>query len=220
MALLLNMHLKYLKQSESNIAILTDFDASGLLIANKLSHRENIHWLGIRPEMVEALGIQNISEIEEEYNGLKTSHYNTLEKLANLANNPILKKWLPYLREKRIEIDSVLASVSNEDFWNYIIERINELFPTRNYNRSIEIDTYVFPSILNQFIRNLASRIADIQAPRRAEITDELEEVEGFFEDIDDKEKEIKKDLKSIVEEDYDITDIKDIVMEEVERLF
>ena len=35
--------LEVSKQSESNIAVLTDFDVSGLLIASKLSHRDNIH---------------------------------------------------------------------------------------------------------------------------------------------------------------------------------
>jgi 5S rRNA maturation endonuclease (ribonuclease M5) len=73
------------KGSKSNIAILTDFDASGLLIANKLSNRENIYWIGIRPEMVKDLGIQNIEEVEEEYTPQK-GHYNTLKKIATATN--------------------------------------------------------------------------------------------------------------------------------------
>lgn len=108
--------LEVSKRSKSNIAILTDFDASGLLIANKLSNRENIYWLGIRPEMVKDLGIQNIEEVEEEYIP-QTGHYDTLIDIATATLSPdmsgdlILRNWLPYLRKKRIEIDSVLEGI-------------------------------------------------------------------------------------------------------------
>jgi hypothetical protein len=111
---------------------MTDFDASGLLIAKKLPKQENIHWIGIRPEMVkELLSTEDISEVEEEYTP-QNGHIDTLvvEGIGDdLSGDSTLRNWIPYLNEKRIEIDSVLAKISSEDLWNYILEKLEEKFP-------------------------------------------------------------------------------------------
>lgn len=113
----------------------------------------------------------------------------------------------------------MFSKVSAEDLWNYIIEKLEGKFPNRNYNRSISIDSYVMPSILDALIENISYRIAEIQAPRREKIIQDLANVEGFFEDVEDKEIEIAEDLKSIAES-YDKTEIKNIVTEEINKLF
>jgi hypothetical protein len=43
------------------------------------------------------------------------------------------------------------------------------------------------PFILEEFIDKISGRIAEIQAPRRENIIHELENVEGFIEDVDEK---------------------------------
>jgi hypothetical protein len=207
------------RRTKSNILVLTDYDASGLLIAEKLPKQENIHWIGIRPEMVkELLDTVDLSEVEEEYKP-DSSHFGVLEDIAAKVGDPELKSWLENLSEKRIEIDSVLAKVSPEDLWNYILQKLEEKFPTRNYNRSIKIKYCVMPSILEDLIDNVADRIAEIQTPRREEIVRELKNVKGFFEDVEEKEIEIVEDLRSIVES-YGKTEIKNIVTEEINKLF
>ena len=69
-----------------------------------------------------------------------------------MSGDSTLRNWIPYLNEKRIEIDSVLAKISSEDLWNYILEKLEEKFPYRNYNRSINVDRCVMPFILEEFI--------------------------------------------------------------------
>ena len=54
------------EKSGCNVAILTDFDASGLLIATKLHDGNNIHRIGITPKMVDELGL-DIESVQEEY---------------------------------------------------------------------------------------------------------------------------------------------------------
>ena len=201
---------------------MTDFDASGLLIAKKLPKQENIHWIGIRPEMVkELLSTEDISEVEEEYTP-QNGHIDTLvvEGIRDdLSGDSTLRNWIPYLNEKRIEIDSVLAKISSEDLWNYILEKLEEKFPYRNYNRSINVDRCVMPFILEEFIDKISDRIAEIQAPRRENIIHELENVEGFIEDVDEKGFEITEDLRSVAEK-YDKTKIKNMLIEEIDKLF
>ncbi len=41
--------------------------------------------------------------------------------------------------ERRIEIDAILAQVGDERFWEYIIFKLKQLYPKRNYNRAISL---------------------------------------------------------------------------------
>ena len=192
------------------------------MIAKKLPKQENIHWIGIRPEMVkELLSTEDISEVEEEYTP-QNGHIDTLvvEGIGDdLSGDSTLRNWIPYLNEKRLEIDSVLAKISSEDLWNYILEKLEEKFPYRNYNRSINVDRCVMPFILEEFIDKISDRIAEIQAPRRENIIHELENVEGFIEDVYEKGFEITEDLRSVAEK-YDQTKIKNMLIEEIDKLF
>ena len=97
------------EKSGCNVAILTDFDASGLLIATKLPGN-NIHRIGITPKMVNELGL-DIESVQEEYSP-QNGHYDTLAEWVKKNNyNLISRYWLNYLAKNRIDIDSVLALV-------------------------------------------------------------------------------------------------------------
>ena len=68
----------------------------------------------------------------------------------------------------RIEIDSVRAQINNnEEFWNYILEELEIIFPKRDYNRSIKVPECVLPTIFEQFKENVTSIVSEIQAPER-----------------------------------------------------
>ena len=44
-----------------------------------------------------------------------------------------------FLQHRRVEIDAVLHEVGTERFWEYIMKKLIQLSPTRNYNRVISM---------------------------------------------------------------------------------
>lgn len=72
-----------------------------------------------------------------------------------------------FLENKRVEIDAVLAKVEEERFFEYIKNKMNELYPTRDYNRAIGIPTEYYSTgddfdILPDPIKKGLMRIKDI----------------------------------------------------------
>jgi hypothetical protein len=116
----------------------------------------------------------------------------------------------------RIEIDSVRAQINNnEEFWNYIIEELEIIFPLRDYNRSIQVPECVLPTIFEQFKENVNSIISEIQTPEQQKIIKELENVEGFYY-VKPKEKEIEERLRAMVDTD----EVKNKISEEFHKKF
>ena len=115
------------KRYGCNVAILTDFDVSGLLLA-KVS---NVYRIGIDFDTLQYLGIES-KEVEETYNP-DNNHTGPLKERAQ--HDPDLKIYLEYIAEKRIEIDSVLARVGNEAFWDFVIHKLIERFTHIHYRR-------------------------------------------------------------------------------------
>ena len=189
------------KKSGSNIAILTDFDASELLIAIKVQENKNIHRIGVDTQMIDALGL-DIDDIKETYEP-DQGHYNTVVNYVKDNNyNLVSKERLKWLSKYRVEIDSILGLVENEVLWNYLIEQLDTKFPTRDYNRSVKIiKDVILPKRLQNFISDTIIQIGEFQASELQKIKTELANFEGFFEeDIESKEEEIKDRLRSIVE--------------------
>ncbi len=146
------------------------------------------------------------------------SHYDTVAKyLENNNYNLISKELFKRLKKERVEIDSVLSKVSNEDFWDYIVEFLDEKFPYRNYNRSIDVPKSVTPIYLQKFIDNINQIIIKAQEPERQKIVNELEYTEGLFDELEEKENEIEDRLRSIVENNQEI---KNKISEEFKKLF
>lgn len=159
------------KKAGSNISILSDFDVSGLLLATKASEDSIIHRLGIDFQTLEDLDI-DIEVVQEEYTPEDNNHYKHLKEKAK--RDPKLKSQLDYLKHHRVEIDSVLAEVGNEKFWNYIIEKLDQIFPNRNYNRSIDVKDYVLPNEVDNLIINIHNKVSGLQSEEREKIKKEL----------------------------------------------
>jgi hypothetical protein len=138
-----------------NVAISTDFDVSGLLIAKTIT---SVYRIGIDFKTLDYLGIHP-GIVEETYNP-KQNHIKPLEDWANTKKDHLFSKELDYVRYKRIEIDSVLARLNNNaKFWEFVRFKFQERFPTRNYNRAIDIPEYVIPDCveeLNDLVREKA----------------------------------------------------------------
>jgi hypothetical protein len=173
-----------------NIAILSDLDIYGLTICNKIP---NVYRIGISFETLRYFGL-NFEGVEEEYDA--PSFDMDFSKFAT-------EEELEYLKTKRIEIDSVMIAVNdNQKFWKYIIKKLEEQFPTRDYNRAIDIPEYVVPTTLeklNDMVKNLS---ISLTRDRRNEISEKYHDYEGFIDDVDQEEKATSEELKTVIETD------------------
>ena len=139
-----------------NIAILSDLDIYGLTICSKIP---NVHRIGISFETLRYFGL-NFEDVEEQYNA--PSFDMDFSKFAT-------EEELEYLKPKRIEIDSVMIAVNdNQKFWDYIVKKLQEKFPTRDYNRAIDIPEHVVPTTLeklNYMVRILSTIVEGAVKP-------------------------------------------------------
>jgi hypothetical protein len=103
-----------------------------------------------------------------------------------------------FLQTKRVEIDAVLAAVGNERFWEYIMKKLIELSPSRDYNRAISMpaNETLYDKRLQDFWTFTNLCVEGIVKEEKTQIQDELENVEGMI-DIDEKNKEIQTRLKN-----------------------
>jgi hypothetical protein len=173
-----------------NIAILSDLDIYGLTICSKIP---NVYRIGISFETLKYFNL-NLEDVEEEYDA--PSFDMDFSKFAT-------KEELEYLKTKRIEIDSVMIAVNdNQKFWEYLIKKLEEQFPTRDYNRAINIPEHVVPIILerlNDIVRILSTRLT---RDKRNEISSKYHDYEGFIDDVDEEEKANSEELKNVIERD------------------
>jgi 5S rRNA maturation endonuclease (ribonuclease M5) len=180
----------------ANVAILTDFDISGVVIADQVPEVPRI---GIDEETLDDLHIlKNITKIEEDYTP-NPSHLKYVQD--NPGNFEGLD--LDYLETKRIHLDIVMEEVGNEKFWLWILDKLEETFPARNYNRVINIPgVYGFkPNELDDLESIITKAIKDVINPLGEQLEAELEEYKGFIEDVDDYENEIYDQFQEAVDE-------------------
>ena len=146
------------KKSEEEgckVAILTDFDASGLVLASKAP---NVYRIGIDFGILQDLGLA-IEDVEEEYKP-ENKHLKPLERGGKLAGL-YPKEWIDYITSKRIEINSVTEALNdNEKFWNWIVGKLRTRFTNWDYTRAVDIPEYVMPKpleLLNENIKKMGT---------------------------------------------------------------
>ncbi len=139
----------------------------------------------------------NLEDVEEEYNA--PSFDMDFSKFAT-------EEELEYLKTKRIEIDSVMIAVNdNQKFWEYILKELKEQFPTRHYYRAIVTPEYVIPTPLeklNDIVKILSTRLI---RHKRKEISSKYRNYEGFIDDVDEEEKANSEELKTVIEKDKQV---------------
>jgi len=176
-----------------NIAILSDLDIYGLTICSKIP---NVYRIGISFETLRYFNL-NLEDVEEEYNA--PSFDMDFSKFAT-------EEELEYLKTKRIEIDSVMIAVNdNQKFWEGIIKKFEERFPTRDYNRAIDIPEHVVPTTLeklNDMVRILSTRLTQDKCN---EISSKYRDYKGFIDDVDEEEKANSEELKTVIEKDKQV---------------
>jgi hypothetical protein len=117
----------------------------------------------------------------------------------------------------KVEIDAVLAKAGSEELWNYMMERIKESHPNRDYTRVIDahkhaplcgaVENFVVPSIVHQIKNYVSNRYESLTEKKRHDYKKELEGFKGFTV-VQDKENEIRKELHKIVYNDQQSKDI------------
>jgi hypothetical protein len=136
------------------VAILTDFDASGLVLAAKAP---SAYRIGIDFETLRDLRI-DIKDVEEEYR--PGNHLKPLQQGGELAGL-CPKEWIDYITSKRIEINSVTEALNdNEKFWNWIVGKLRTRFTNWDYTRAVDIPEYVMPKpleLLNENFRKMGT---------------------------------------------------------------
>jgi hypothetical protein len=114
---------------------------------------------------------------------------------------------IDFLKKSKIELDAILAAVGSEKLWKYLMERLKESHPTRDYNRVISSRPsllYHYPQSIKNLVRYMDNHIDSLISKEREKIEAELKDVEGFVE-VEKKKKEIEKRLGDIVEADPDL---------------
>jgi len=197
---------KAAEESGANVAMLTDFDVSGLSMTRDLSW---IYRIGIDFGTLAYFGLTE-AEVEEEYDttkptkNTKKSAYNHWKGLQNMGpaedeDEESFEDDLEYLRTKRIELDSVVRKVGNQRFWQYVVDKLIDEFPTRNYNRAIKVPDYVFPDELHELASLLQEIITEELKDEVRKNKEELSHVEKIYEDVEQVEYDIKDEFKEFI---------------------
>ncbi len=192
----------------ANIFLLTDFDASGLLIAQEVP---TIPRIGVDPEMVEELGLSR-EEVEEAYD----TKDGKAPKQHLKALPPELAK---EVKEKRIEIDAVIATAGPERFWSIVEKRVAELAPKRDLRRSVELaDRDLIPQEILQPLTRIEERVAQLARQKYEPIEEELKEWKGLA-DIEEVEDDVRLRVTRALREDSLIKSLASELARLVEKL-
>ncbi|MFL6412592.1 MAG: hypothetical protein ACJ71K_15305 [Nitrososphaeraceae archaeon] len=188
------------KKSEKEgckVAILTDFDASGLVLAAKAP---NAYRIGIDFETLEDLGL-NIKDVEEEYRP-GCNHLKPLQQGGELAGL-YPKEWIDYIATKRVEINSITEALNdNEKVWNWIVEKLRAKFTNWDYTRAVDIPEYVMPKPLELLNENFEKIGTDIFKNRRDKLSENLSDTgPGLLFDRTDKVLQEQEESKKGKEE-------------------
>ena len=200
------------KENGCNVAILTDFDVSGLLLARKVP---GVFRIGIDFATLDYFHLKR-EDVEEQYKA-ENNHLKPLYEMgpAEGEDRIIFEKNLEYVTNNRIEIDSVLAKVGNPAFWKYVIHNLTKQFPKRNYNRSIQVPKFVVPDAIIEFLDKIKSKTSSTIKSEYELIKEELQHFEGTIRSVSAQEHKITTRLKTVIANDEEIRSI----LEQVQKL-
>ena len=122
------------KRLGANIIIVTDYDLSGVNLASKCT--KDIPWVTMDDVTLQYFGLQKNKNIVVRATNTKLiDHVKEImeidDRFADLD--------IEFLKTSRIEINAVIAAVGDQRFWKFILDSLRGLYPTRNYNRAIEL---------------------------------------------------------------------------------
>src|SRR5215216_5168383 len=198
--------------SGANVAVVSDYDASGIKLAYDAG---DIPRLGVDQEMLDYFGLdKNNPNLSVPMKAAK----DVITPIKDLVSSDVLQ----FLKYKKVEIDAVLAAVGNERFWEYLMHKLQQYYPTRDYTRVIksspEVSNY-YPTVVYGLQSVLGKYIDLILQDESSATKDELKEVEGFIENINQRRQDIDKRYRAIVDKDETLKEIDEKLTTEIQPL-
>lgn len=189
------------KKSGANVVIMTDYDLTGINIAS-LSP-EDMPWIGVDDTTLEYFGLNRESLTAEATNVRIISNVEKKVVLDERFRNVDIE----FLKERRVEIDAILAQVGDERFWEYITHQLKQLYPKRNYNRAISLPeryskekSELVPKATRKLVRYIIDLTEDGTAETENVIRAEQKSVDGFLDVQDQKKKNLERLADSLSE--------------------
>ena len=103
---------------------------------------------------------------------------------------------LEYLKDHRIELNTILDAAGPEAFWKWLRWKILKTWPYRNYfYRAINLEQYLYSSTLVNFLNWYEDKSKSIIKDHRDSENANLLSVEGLINDVDKKKQEIEHDI-------------------------
>jgi hypothetical protein len=199
----------------AHIAILTDNDISGVVIAAKVPQVPRI---GIDDQTLADLNIlQDKAKLEEEYSPNPTH-------LKHVQDNPGLFQDLnfdlEYLENKRIELNIVMEHVGNERFWEWVLTKLEELFPERDYTRVTEFpESYRYtPEELDNLESRIKAHISNIMEPLIEDKRLGLVNYHGFIEDVDEYEYNMENEMQEYLDQNLNLDLLRQDLQQIIDR--
>jgi hypothetical protein len=118
--------------------------------------------------------------------------------------------YIEFLEDKRIELNTFLDEVGAQRFWNWLRGKLIETFPTRDYNRAVDVPASVLTETMQDFNVTLEAYLAATCLDTVDQFKDDLSEV-GLDDDFIDTGAIlgcIKEDLKDYLLADVEIKKI------------
>jgi hypothetical protein len=212
------------EKSGALVVIITDYEHVGIKIASESP--SNVHWIGVNDEMLEYFHLTK-EELEidaENQNSRKeveslvlhgrhlpdkeTGRVRDDSRFIGKVDLKLLSNW------KRIEINAVLAAVESERFFEYILYKLQQISPTRDYTRVIKMPSEYgggLNAVLPKPIRDVLSRIQSLAIEaveeKEEQIINELKTYKGVLK-VEEKREEIQKQFTKVLDENENIKKI------------
>jgi hypothetical protein len=198
-----------------NLGNLTDCDSSGIVIGMKvkgatclgvdLDSIDEINRVneGLEDELgIELEDVEESNEINDHWRGLNSVVNRTGKLYESLSGSEIeyyrrlllsrpailggSVRYIDYLEEHRIELNTVLAIVKPQAFWNWLRWKLLEIWPWRNYIRGgLTLGDHIGTPTMNRFIDFYQKHTRTITQSRLADERDGMKRVSGMYDDTD-----------------------------------
>ena len=205
--------VKETKETGGHVAIFTDYDASGIKIVKDIP--TEIPRLGVDQGMLDYFGLDKNDDNIRLLSPPPENQIGPIRDVVKEAKEPNGDKRfenvdLEFLERYKVEIDAVLAAVGSERLWQYLMDKIEKLFPRRDYTKAISTLTDLsshYPEAIRNFETYISSFAQDLITNERLKIGAELKDVKGFI-DVEEKKIEIDKRLGKPIESNEHLKDI------------
>jgi hypothetical protein len=183
----------FAQKSGANVATLTDCDISGYVIANKVP---NVPRIGIDFKTLEDLDILEDLRGGEYYSPDKGHLKYAQENIKGFD-----LEQLDFLQTRRIEINAVKNKVGAKRLWSWVFDKLEEIFPNRNYNRAVEMPQphWFRPPQLLQLNELVDKRLKRVLMPEIISCEQDLEDYPGFIKDISAYEQQLYWSFKDVL---------------------